>query len=350
MSSIETIKNHVPLIDVVENYTELKGGGNRLRAVENPLREGGDLDVYQDTQKYYDQGTGEGGDVIDFIQIVEDLSRADAISFLSEKYLHGVDIDSKPRPLPRMRNKPVKKNNDYLLAKVETDANRYLSAKPTSGMKWGYFKLDIEEFEGETRTEHVIRVHPIFEKLFEDYIVPTDRKFAKYLFEKVVGYCEYFNCPAIVIRDESETVVNIIQYRPERNGKPLMQSGKPLKYLNLRSEDTPDSNYLFPLQAQMMNIMQHEKYCYVGEGLKNAINASLMGIPFVSIEGAASIKPGLINFLKSDRMKNVAMIGAFDGDQAGERAYKKMNDQVPMANQFAFDSGTDFTDYLRGWR
>lgn len=49
MSLIENIKNHIPILDVVENYTELRGGGNRLRAKENPLREGGDLDIYKDT-------------------------------------------------------------------------------------------------------------------------------------------------------------------------------------------------------------------------------------------------------------------------------------------------------------
>ncbi len=129
-----------------------------------------------------------------------------------------------------------------------------------------------------------------------------------------------------------------------------MQGGKPLKYLNLKSEDTPESNYIFPLQAQMQKMATKEGYCYVGEGLKNAINASLMGIPFISIEGAASIKPGLINFLRSDRMNSITLIGAFDGDEAGERAYKKMNTEISMTNEFSFDSGIDFADFLKGWR
>ncbi len=342
MSLIENIKNHIPILDVVENYTELRGGGNRLRAKENPLREGGDLDIYQDTQKYYDQGTGEGGDVIDFIQIVENISKNEALTFLQEKYLNGVDLESSYiKPIPR--NKPIKKDNDLLLVKLETMANKYLHASHKRYKnKWSYMTLDIDGVETE-----VVRVAPYLEKLFEGYLIPTDEKFAKYLFSRVIGYCEYFNCPVIILRDESETVVDIIKYRPERNGKPLMQGNKPLKYLNLKSEERPDNSYLFPLQAQMQLIAQNLGVAYVGEGLKNAINASIMGVPFISIEGAGSIKPELISFLKSNRMNGIKFIGAFDGDPAGEQAYKRVNAEIPMRNKFSFDGGMDFADYLK---
>lgn len=340
--TILELKQQIDIIEVIGNYTELTGRGNRLRAKINPIREGGDFDVYQDTQKFYDQGTGEGGDVVDFIEIVENLSKKDALTFLQEKYLNGVDFQSNyVRPIPR--NKPIKKDNELLLVNLETKANKYLQASHKRYKnRWSYMTLDIDGVETE-----VVRVAPYLEKLFEGYLIPTDEKFAKYLFSKVIGYCDYFNCPVIILRDESETVVDIIRYRPERNGESLMQNDKPLKYLNLRSEERPDSNYLFPLQAQMMKIMRDQGYCFVGEGLKNAINASLLGVPFISIEGAAKIRPELISFLKSDRMKDIVMVGAFDGDSAGEVAYKKMSSEVPMDNEFMFDSGVDFAEYLK---
>lgn len=345
MSLIENIKNHIPILDVVENYTEFKGNGNRHRAKENPIRDGGDFDVYTDTQKYYDHGTGESGDVIDFIQIVENIDKSEAISFLSEKYLHGIELQSNyTKPIPQ--NKPTKKDNELLLANLETKANRYLSASHKRYKnKWSYITLDVDGV-----ATKVVRVAPYLEKLFEGYLIPTNEKFAKYLFSRVIGYCDYFDCPAIIIRDESEIVVDIIKYRPKRDGKPLMQGEKPLKYLNLKSLETPDDKHLFPLQAQMQKMAIKQDYCYVGEGLKNAVNASLLGVPFISIEGAGNIKPELIAFLKSPRMKDIMLMGAFDGDNAGERAYKKMSQEIPMENEFSFDSGMDFAEYLKDIR
>ena len=70
MSKIEFIKTKISLVEIAEQYTILAGRGNRLRCKPNPLRDGGDLDIYEDTQKYYDQGTGQSGDVIDFIMSV----------------------------------------------------------------------------------------------------------------------------------------------------------------------------------------------------------------------------------------------------------------------------------------
>ena len=335
--SILKLKQQLDIVEVVTNYTEFTGVGNRLRAKPNPIREGGDLDIYQDTQKYFDHGTGEGGDVIDFIQIVENLSKGEALTFLKEKYLNGADLNSnyvKPKP----RYKPVKKDNELLLKVMEAKAKKHLTASHSKYKnKWSYMTLGIDGIETQ-----VARVAPYLEKLLEDYLIETEEKFAHYLFNKVIGYCDYFNCPVIILRDESETVVDIVRYRPSREGFNDLP-----KYLHTKGSEKPDSNYLFPLQAQMQKMMRSQGYCYVGEGLKNAINASMMGIPFISIEGAGSIKPKFIEFLKSPRMDGVTMIGAFDGDVAGETAYKKINAEIPMKNKFDFDTGTDFADYLK---
>ncbi len=75
--TIQELKDQINIVEAVSYYTELTGRGNRLRAVpgHNPIRSdgSGDFDVYQDTQKFYDHGTGTSGDVIDFIEKVENL-------------------------------------------------------------------------------------------------------------------------------------------------------------------------------------------------------------------------------------------------------------------------------------
>jgi hypothetical protein len=190
----------------------------------------------------------------------------------------------------------------------------------------------------------VIRVSLVFEKLFEGYIIPTDKRFADYLFTRVIGYDSYFNCPVILLRDSKERCIDIVRYRPQRNGVPLQ-----MKYLHLKNTEKPDSDYLFPLQAQMQKIAQVSGYTYIGEGLKNAINASILGIPFISTESASNIKPELISFLRdSEQIQNIVMVGAFDGDNAGKRAYEELSKEISILNnKFDFTSGIDFSDYLR---
>ena len=338
---IQEIKDQIDIVEVVGIYTELQGRGNRLRAKVNPIRDGGDFDVYQDTQKFYDQGTGEGGDVVDFIQKVENLSRSEAVSFLLEKYISGSNIVA-PRSIPRLKAKPIKKDNDLLFAQLEKKANAYLQAQVPKGTL-NLNRLTAEKYSiVEVNGENDVRVAPVFEKLLEGYLLPTDEKYAEYLFSRVIGYDSYFHCPVIVIRDESERVVDIVRYRPQREGFTDLP-----KYLYTKGSEKPDSSYLFPLQAQMQLIMRDQGYCYVGEGLKNAINASMIGVPFISIESAGNIKPELIRFLQSDRMKDIVKIGAFDGDKAGESAYKRVGAEILMSNEFDFNSGTDFAEYLK---
>ena len=334
------LKQKIDILDVAESYIPLKKSGGQYLALENPLREEktSSLRIYPDTQSWYDFGSGEGGDVIDFVKNIERIETKDAIYFLEDNFLGGSDNSNIVRPVPSHKAKPAK-DNDFLQSKVQRKAKQYLaSSHQKYKFNYAVMTLDIDGSINE-----VVRVSPVFEKLFEGYIIPTDRKFADYLFSRVIGYDSYFDCPVIVLRDEDEKSVNIVRYKPQREGKLL-----DMKYLYLRNTDKPDSNYLFPLQAQMQKIMFSSGYTYVGEGLKNAINASILGIPFISTESASNIKPELISFLKSERMKSIVMIGAFDGDSAGERAYKKLKKEVPILNnKFYFNSGVDFSDYLK---
>ncbi len=339
---IEIMKQNIAIEDVIESYTPLRKMGSNFQAKENPLREEktSSFHIYTDTQRWFDFGSGEGGDIVDFIKKAENLGTKDAIFFLSENYLGDIAMANNQYSSKEPTRKPeVEKNNVLLRSEIDRQAKKYLSSTHKKyKSNYSALSLEIDGIANET-----IRVSPAFEKLFEGYLIPTEKRFADYLFSRVLGYDSYFNCAAIILREEDETVVDIVRYRPERDGKPL-----PMKYLYMKNSDKPDSNYLFPLQAQMQKIMMSSGYAYVGEGLKNAINASILGIPFISIESASSIKAELILFLKSDRLKNIVFVGAFDGDSAGEKAYKKVKKEVSiLSNKFDFNSGMDFSDYLK---
>ena len=108
MITVESIKLHNPIEDIVERYYELTGRGNVRHPRENPS-----ISVYIDTQSYFDHGgINDGGSVIDWIMHYENLNFSDACQFLSS----GI-TDTTPAPAPRVK---ISDDTDYTWIK---DAN-----------------------------------------------------------------------------------------------------------------------------------------------------------------------------------------------------------------------------------
>ncbi len=107
---IPELKSMVDIVNVVEQFTSLIGNGDRLRAAkgENPIRSdgSGDFDVWHSSQKYWDHGLQEGGDVIDFLEKVNNSDTKHACNYL-KNYL-GIDDRSTPMPKP-IKRKPQPK-------------------------------------------------------------------------------------------------------------------------------------------------------------------------------------------------------------------------------------------------
>ena len=97
---IPALKARHPLGDTVEaSGVRLRGRG-RVRQGVCPFHEEaeGSFTVYEDSQRFWCFGCGEGGDVLDFIQRSEDLTLPDAIARL----------DGSPGPAPRAANRPTR--------------------------------------------------------------------------------------------------------------------------------------------------------------------------------------------------------------------------------------------------
>ena len=97
---INALKARHPLGDTVEaSGVRLRGRG-RVRQGVCPFHEEqeGSFTVYEDSQRFYCFGCGEGGDVLDFIQHVEGLTLPEAIARL----------DGNPGLAPRSANRPAR--------------------------------------------------------------------------------------------------------------------------------------------------------------------------------------------------------------------------------------------------
>ena len=96
---IPTLKARHPLGDTVEAAGVRLRGRGRVRQGVCPFHDEaeGSFTVYGDSARFYCFGCGAGGDVLDFVRRVENLSLPEAIARL----------DGSPGPVPRAANRPA---------------------------------------------------------------------------------------------------------------------------------------------------------------------------------------------------------------------------------------------------
>ncbi len=288
--------------------------------------------------KIKDFGGDFSGDIFDLLKELHGMTPPEDLKYVMNFLGLSDDVI-----VPAKRKVPVytppSKDNQKLMSALKIKARKYLNESIIRNgrerKRYTWFELEIETIK------KVAAFDDVFIKLFEHSFVEINEERIAYIFDKFIGYDLYYDCPVIIVYDLDGNVVNIVKYRPKKDDKEFM------KYLYLKAEETPDSKYLYPFQYEMEKMMFDQGAAYVGEGLKNSVNALVFGLPYVSTESTSGSFDKLGEYLKTPRMKDVFMIGAFDGDEAGERAYKRMNDLVPMENEFSFDSGMDFADKMK---
>ena len=96
---IPALKARHPLGDTVEAAGVRLRGGGRVRQGVCPFHDEaeGSFTVYGDSERFYCFGCGEGGDVLDFVRRMEDLTLPEAIARL----------DGSPGPAPGAANRPA---------------------------------------------------------------------------------------------------------------------------------------------------------------------------------------------------------------------------------------------------
>ncbi len=263
-----------------------------------------------------------------------------------------------PPPI-QLKNPPNKKtdrqevNETALIAALEKEAKRYLSAQMPI---FGKIKRPIECWECEITYQDkfgypkkeikAICIYSVFEKLFETTdLIGARLSVVHYIFHHIVGYSDFFDCPAIILRDRMDRVVDICFYRPKRPDRELP------KYLYKPTDKKPHKRgkyFLYPFQKEIERLIVKNNIIFVGEGLKNALNALVYEIPYISIEGAANRIEGEFSEYIADLLKRKEIVTAFDGDEAGYKAYKRFCERFGQhPNLLDFGSGQDFTDHIK---
>ena len=240
--------------------------------------------------------------------------------------------------------------DDVLKKRQGTNAKVYIK-NGVSRLKYQCFEFEEEDSDGNLiqKSDSMLKIPGECIKLFEgSYIKDVDKTVADYIFKKIVGYNPYFSCACIILMDTNSDVVDIVQYRPSKDGYENLP-----KYLQEKSQNKPKNRgnaFLYPFQIEMERLMKKEQYAILGEGLKNALNALIRSIPFISIESTSNTNnPQLIDYVNLLMAEGIKVYGAMDGDTAGKKAFQAINTNLnsPIVNLLSFDSGLDFTDYIK---
>ncbi|HIP60015.1 MAG TPA: hypothetical protein EYH01_06270 [Campylobacterales bacterium] len=185
-------------------------------------------------------------------------------------------------------------------------------------------------------------------KLFQtDFFEPSFKPKLDYIFNRFVGYNSFFKCPSIILRDDTDRIVDVIAYRPQKPANYKEWSSP--KYIYKNSGNRGEK-FLYPFRKEAEHIAKKEGFFIVGEGIKNALNALVYSVPFITIESSSTkMSDALVSYIRAWYEKGYSIITMFDGDKAGAKAYENFKKQtgLEVKNFFAFDSNLDFVDYLQ---
>jgi hypothetical protein len=344
-TDLEALKAKLDIIALAESYGfEFKQpSGARYRAVKNLLRDEktSSLDFFSDTQKFYDRGTAEGGDVIDLIAKMENLNPTQAI--IRAKELAGEDTYS----VTKRETKPIKKK----VKKIDFNQLKKQATQELNAVK----KLNpclefVEEDKDGNIVRHELVINKNYAKLFEglSFTVGLKQKF-DYIFTHLLGWSDFWQSPTLILKDLDGRVVDIVAYRPHDKNTGQEISGMKYYYKNFHGRG---DRFIYPYQKEVERIAKREGYIIIGEGLKNALNALIYGVPFVTIESTGNVlklSDRLKNTILSYTAKGWGVATAFDGDEAGQKAYESFLSLLSFEvdNILDFTSKKDFVEYLK---
>ncbi|MFW5686884.1 MAG: CHC2 zinc finger domain-containing protein, partial [Halanaerobium sp.] len=147
---IDDLKENVDIVDLVSDYIELKKSGNRYKGLcpfhseKTPS-----FFVNPDNNFYHCFGCGAGGDSINFVMEIENLTFVESVKMLAERSgMELPDLSNQQRQLYKEREKLFSLNKlaarfyNYLLTETEIgkDALDYLKER-------GFDQSAIEEFK-----------------------------------------------------------------------------------------------------------------------------------------------------------------------------------------------------------
>lgn len=235
-----SVKAKISIIEVASMYCDLIKVGTNYQAKKNPLREEktSSLFFYPDSQKFYDFGTSEYGDIFDFVSKIEGITTIEA----REKLSSLIGNTEPPKALP-INNEPIKEScmsPEILLAEFD--------------------KFDVIQWDNEAHKKELLELAP-------EWLYKEANKKDLELFQSVVRYDKQHNTLVSKWLDNQPFSYNLITYKHRRKGQN--------KWVNRAGTH--------PNKTTFGRTFKESDTCYVVEGMHDALTAILLGINFVAL-------------------------------------------------------------------
>ena len=337
---LEVLKSKLDILSIAELYGRLEKTGSNYRYIDdksiviNPVKQ-----IFSDFN-----GSVTGGSVLDLIAYMEKLDIKDAIKRLKE--LAGADTYKIDPALQLKRKEEATKKKVVDFQKLGFYSTLHLKAIKEKNF------IEVRVEQKDNNFKDFIMLPDEYQKLFETTMLPASfSKKLDYLKDRLLGWDTFFNCPSIIIRDDTKKVVDIISYRP--NKPKNYEKWSDPKYIYKNSHNRGNA-FLFPFKIEfeaIINKQEKDRFFIVGEGIKNGLNALLYGVPFITLESTSNKVPAsLKEYIISLIDRGFSLLTMFDGDKAGKIAYEKFIQDTgfKVENFFKFDSGLDFVEYIQG--
>jgi DNA primase len=317
---LEQVRSRARIDDVVSAHVTLKPAGSGSLKGLCPFHDEKtpSFQVTPARGLYYCFGCGEGGDVIDFVEKINNLSFSEAVEFLAEKY--GVrlrrtdDRDNERRGPTRAR----------LLAANAASAAYYAAQLATPDAREGQKLLEERRFTAEDAARFGVGFAPRQGRALAGHLrsqgFTDEEMLAAGLIRK--GGWDYFQGRLLwPIKDAGESVLGF-------GGRRLFDDDRmPAKYINTpETQLYKKSHVLYGLDLARVPIGRKQQAVIV-EGYTDVMACHLAGLDTAVASCGTAFGEDharLIQRLLGGDAVNGEVIFTFDGDEAGQKAALKV--------------------------
>ncbi len=331
------LKGLCDIVSVISSYVDLKSSGkNKKCSCPFHSEKTPSMVIYEDTQSFYCFGCGVGGDIITFIEKIENLSYVDAVKFLADRAGLAVPTSELDDKISKQRSRILKMNKiaaKFFFNNLRSDVGRfgreYFAKRGLSKDIIIRFGLGYADDSWDSLKNHLKSNGFSFEEMCEADLVLKSKKGSYYdKFRNRVIF------PIIDIKG------NVIGF-----GGRVLDDSKP-KYLN--SSDTPVFKKSLGLYALNFAKNSGSKTLILCEGYMDVISMHQNGFNNAIAALGTSLTESQVRLI-SRNSSDVVIV--FDSDKAGsiamDRAYKMFLDIGVRPKALRLKGAKDPDEYIK---